>query len=95
MDAHSRSAKKKRSFKDALGNLCAYAKTHAVKHIFRIVGVAVLRYAEIRNMPSFFLEMRHNGFLQGIPRKIRSDHQVFFFYRFHPDKPDLSSKIVF
>ena len=35
------------------------------------------------NFPSFFTQMRYYGLLQGISRKISSDHQILFLYSFH------------
>ena len=83
MDSHSRSAEDERAFKFALRNFTSHSKPHAVKHIFRIVGIAFGGNAEIGDFPAFRFQMRHHRFFQRIPREIRAHYQVFIFYGLH------------
>ena len=54
-----------------------------MKHQIRIVGITILLYPQIENVPSLFGEMLYNGFFQREAGKIRPNNQIFILYCFH------------
>ena len=86
VNSHARAAKGKRTFKFAFRNLCTQTESDPVEHI---LGVIVIRvgYADIRDFPTFFLQMSDYCFFEWIAGKIRADNQIFVLDGFHMGSP--------